>query len=152
MTLPPRDKMPLPRLDDRKAEAVFDAALLTEEECGWWEDFVQEVTPLSSRARVRPAPSGPFRRRRKPESVAVDLHGMTQQQAFLHLSERLERVQSMGEKEVLVITGRGKGEGVLRQAVPRWLEAMHCWVDGWSVAPQAKGGEGALVVRVKRHV
>src|SRR5579862_3480028 len=61
----------------------------------------------------------------------LDLHGLTQNEAHAALARFLAGSAARGRRCVLVITGKGVGEGaagtkqgargVLRQAVPRWL-------------------------------
>ncbi|MDA1088868.1 MAG: Smr/MutS family protein [Proteobacteria bacterium] len=87
----------------------------------------------------------------------IDLHGMTQIQAHRALGGFLFDNQAMGRRSVLVITGKGRGkdgggEGVLREAVPRWLNEgdNRRMVRAFSHAAPKDGGEGALYVLLKR--
>jgi DNA-nicking Smr family endonuclease len=98
----------------------------------------------------------------------IDLHGMTQAEAYGALRRLLHRAQANGAKFVLVITGKGvppppypsphagKGRegarGVLRQQVPMWLALpeFRRFVLGFAVADTGHGGEGALYVRLRR--
>lgn len=83
----------------------------------------------------------------------IDLHDMTQIEAYSRLSRFLDRAYEMGNRTVLVITGKGfRGEGVLRNAVPRWLNepAFRRIVSGYHEATLVHGGSGALYVRVRR--
>ncbi len=87
----------------------------------------------------------------------IDLHGMTQNQAHAALGYFLHGSQAAGRRSVLVITGKGRGkdgggEGVLREAVPRWLNegANRRMVRAFSHAATKDGGEGALYVLLKR--
>jgi DNA-nicking Smr family endonuclease len=88
----------------------------------------------------------------------IDLHGMTQMQAYSALRRLLHRSQANGAKFVLVITGKGvpsasrSGRGVLRRQVPMWLALpeFRRWVLGFDVADTGHGGEGALYVRVRK--
>jgi DNA-nicking Smr family endonuclease len=85
--------------------------------------------------------------------ATVDLHGMAQWQAHRILFDFIEQFQSRGARIVLVITGKGKGgEGILRQAVPRWLgeQPFRQSVAGWRWSHVSHGGEGALYVRLKK--
>ncbi len=58
-------------------------------------------------------------------------------------------------RRVLVITGKGRdfGEGVLRDAVPRWLneDSIRPMIRAFSHAAPKHGGEGALYVLLKRR-
>jgi DNA-nicking Smr family endonuclease len=93
----------------------------------------------------------------------LDLHGMRQREAHAALRRFLKSAQGKGQRHVLVITGRGTEpdarrsfyqadeRGVLRQAVPHWLEQpdLANLVMSYSEAPRRLGGEGALYVRLR---
>lgn len=87
----------------------------------------------------------------------LDLHGYVQATAHRALESFLERSFYEGHRTVLVITGkgnRGTGQvGVLKEAVPRWLNQMPIrdWVTGFSYAAVKDGGDGALYIRIKRR-
>jgi DNA-nicking Smr family endonuclease len=88
----------------------------------------------------------------------IDLHGMTQTEAYAALRSMLQRSQANGAKFVLVITGKGQpnaslnGRGVLRRQVPLWLALpeFRRYVAGFDVASASHGGEGALYVRLRK--
>jgi DNA-nicking Smr family endonuclease len=66
------------------------------------------------------------------------------------------RAQGAGKRAVLIITGkglRGEGTGILRAAVPRWLNEAKLRALILSIAPAAPkdGGGGALYVLLKRQ-
>lgn len=87
----------------------------------------------------------------------LDLHGHVQATAHRALESFLERSFYDGDRTVLVITGkgnRGTGQvGVLKEAVPRWLNQapIRDWVTGFSYAAVKDGGDGALYIRIKRQ-
>ncbi len=86
----------------------------------------------------------------------IDLHGMTQATAHRALEEFLTASQAAGKRCVLVITGKGlrpTGEtGVLRNLVPRWMNApaIRGRVLSFCTAQPRDGGTGALYVLLKR--
>jgi DNA-nicking Smr family endonuclease len=86
----------------------------------------------------------------------LDLHGLTQPVAHQRLGNFLARAQDNGFKMVLVITGKGLkldgSVGVLREAVPRWLNEApnRSRVLGFTHAAQNDGGTGALYVRLRK--
>ena len=83
----------------------------------------------------------------------VDLHGMTQIQAHRKLQQFLEHAYNSGKRTVLVITGKGSmGEGILKAAVPRWLDEpfFRKITVGFHEASVSHGGGGALYVRIRR--
>ena len=88
----------------------------------------------------------------------IDLHGMTQGQAHRALGGFLQEAQAAGRRTVLVITGKGRGkegggDGVLRNAVPKWLNetSNREMIRGFSHAAPKHGGAGALYVLLKRQ-
>jgi len=97
-----------------------------------------------------------LRRGLHPIEARLDLHGMTQAEAHLALAAFIHRSHEAGRRCVLVITGRGfgpKGPGVLKLAVPRWLEEAGLRRQILAVAPARPrdGGSGALYVLLRRH-
>lgn len=86
----------------------------------------------------------------------LDLHGLTQDEAHARLGGFIRRSAAAGKRCVLVITGKGfkpTGEtGVLRQAVPRWLNEpdMRRAIVALRHAQPKDGGEGALYVLLRR--
>lgn len=93
---------------------------------------------------------------RLPIEGRVDLHGMSQEQAYSLLLSFLHRAHAGGVRYVLVITGKGSssgGEGVLRRAVPAWLSTapFRPLVSSHDHAARNHGGSGALYVRLRRH-
>jgi DNA-nicking Smr family endonuclease len=87
----------------------------------------------------------------------LDLHGMTQSVAHGELVGFLTRAYGQGKRCVLVITGKGTrdtGEiGVLRQAVPGWLNAppLKELIHAFDHAARPHGGAGALYILLKRN-
>lgn len=85
----------------------------------------------------------------------IDLHGMTQAEAHSRLFRFLESAYQQGKRTILVITGKGvRGEGILRQAVPRWLSEpeFRKYANGYHEAHVTHGGGGALYVRLRNPV
>lgn len=87
----------------------------------------------------------------------IDLHGMTQDKAHRALEDFLSASQGAGKRCVLVITGKGLGPrgetGVLRNLVPRWMNApaIRGRVLSFCTAQPRDGGTGALYVLLKRR-
>ena len=85
----------------------------------------------------------------------IDLHGLTQVEAHRALHAFLLGSRDADRRAVLVITGkgRGSGEGVLRDAVPRWLNegSIRPMIRAFSHAAPKHGGGGALYVLLKRR-
>ncbi len=93
---------------------------------------------------------------RQPIEARLDLHGMTQAEAHPALDGFIDKACRAGKRGVLVITGKGAKQdgsvGVLRQAVPRWLNLPpnRARILAFSHATAKDGGEGALYVLLKR--
>jgi DNA-nicking Smr family endonuclease len=98
-----------------------------------------------------------LRRGKVQIEARLDLHGMTQDQARRALADFIERMWYAGKREVLVITGKGTRAdgsiGILRQAVPNWLNDAdnRTRVTAFTHAAAKDGGEGALYVRIKKR-
>lgn len=91
-----------------------------------------------------------LRRGRLEPQARIDLHGMTQDNAYRALVRFFARAHSLDQRLVLVITGKG---GVLRQIVPRWLGEyeLRPFITGVSPAHIRHGGDGALYVALRRR-
>ena len=89
------------------------------------------------------------RRGRLEPEARIDLHGLTQDEAFRALMRFFGRARAHDQRVVLVITGK---TGVLNRAVPRWLSdsALAPLVAGATPAHIRHGGSGALYVALRR--
>jgi len=98
-----------------------------------------------------------LRRGQLPVEARIDLHGHTQRAAHAALNAFIEASWHAGRRCVLVITGKGRRaegtEGVLRAAVPRWLNTTpnRDRLLAFTHAQPRDGGEGALYVYLKRR-
>lgn len=104
------------------------------------------------------------RKGERAPDARIDLHGMTADRAHRMLDAFIARAIMQGHRFVLVITGKGgrhraedapfmrADQGVLRQAVPRWLRngprAGH--ILGIYEAHQRHGGAGAIYVYLRK--
>jgi DNA-nicking Smr family endonuclease len=91
-----------------------------------------------------------------PIEARLDLHGMTQAEAHHALAAFIHSSSNAGRRCVLVITGRGfgsSGPGVLKSAVPRWLEEVGLRGKILAIAPAQPrdGGAGALYLLLRRR-
>jgi len=85
----------------------------------------------------------------------VDLHGLTQEQAYSLLLRFLQSARHRELRHILIITGKGGASGnggILQQAVPRWLAtaSFRLYVNAFESASRQHGGAGALYVRLRR--
>lgn len=107
---------------------------------------------------------------------SVDLHGLTQDQAFRHLKSVIEGAVKRGDKTLLVVTGKGGARfsqsgmdtpvanrtradfdqfgGVLKRMVPIWLESAELkpFIEAYGEAAKDHGGEGALYIILRRRM
>jgi DNA-nicking Smr family endonuclease len=91
-----------------------------------------------------------------PIEARLDLHGKTQAEAHHALVAFIHSSSDAGRRCVLVITGRGfgpSGPGVLKSAVPRWLEEVGLRGKILAIAPAQPrdGGAGALYLLLRRR-
>ena len=153
----------------RKAEAEAEAPAQDDEPVAKRPRKAASPSPITAAPSPgEPPPLAPLGRRMRqkiargaePIDARIDLHGMTQSLAHHALLRFLRAAQRDGARVVLVITGKGaRGgddayaeRGVLRRAVPLWLESaeMRPLVIGFEDAGRGHGGQGALYVRVRR--
>ncbi|MBF0563528.1 MAG: Smr/MutS family protein [Alphaproteobacteria bacterium] len=99
-----------------------------------------------------------FRRGKMPIDARIDLHGMTKPEAYQALHYFIEVAAHRGLRSVLVITGKGvrggdSGIGILRAAVPQWLNEFHIRdkILSFTYATPRHGGEGAIYLLLKRQ-
>jgi DNA-nicking Smr family endonuclease len=95
------------------------------------------------------------RKGRMEIEARIDLHGMTQAEAHRALTAFIIGQHEAGRRCVLVVTGKGawrEGGGVLRDAVPRWLNQadLRPRLLSFTHAQRKDGGDGALYVLLKR--
>ena len=81
----------------------------------------------------------------------LDLHGMRVRPALDATRDFLKENQAHGAEQVRIIYGKGRGTpgglGVLRQAVPAWIEQNATeWVERFERDLDASGNDGAMRV------
>lgn len=92
----------------------------------------------------------------------LDLHGMTEKQAFLAVEDFIKNSYIKGHRCILIITGKGQpsdqtpwyeSKGIIRTALPNWLNHHNIRPFILSIAPakQSDGGSGAFYVLLKRQ-
>lgn len=86
----------------------------------------------------------------------IDLHGMTQDEAYRALSRFVARAHAQHKRTVLVITGKGRvsqGGGVLRRLLPMWVAEADLKPCVLACTPAAikDGGDGAFYLRLRKH-
>ena len=111
------------------------------------------LPPLDRHAGVDRATAERVRRGRYKVEATLDLHGMTQDEAHLALSRFIAASRAGGRRCLLVVTGHGRTSGgVLKAAVPRWLDEPDLRRQVLMIAPARPpdGGHGALYVLLRR--
>jgi len=94
-----------------------------------------------------------LRRGRYPVDAVLDLHGLTQETAHRRLSGFIAEARAAGSRCILVVTGQGRTTGgVLKRAVPRWLDEPHLRHHLLATAPAKPqhGGGGAIYLLLRR--
>lgn len=128
---------------------------LPPEDADLWSLVAQEVEPLSAKPR-EPQPLPPKKRRvsRAVASVgpALDLHGLTEEQAYAQLAAALEAAQAEDRRRLKVITGKGGGKGLLKEQLPRWVTGgpLGRFVQSVMEASPAEGGSGAYILTLRK--
>ncbi len=93
--------------------------------------------------------------------ATIDLHGMHQRDARVALHRFVATRQTLGDRTLLIITGKGlkktgfgqiEQRGVLRHMLPVWLKEPQLapLIAGFETSARHHGGEGAYYVRLKR--
>lgn len=102
-----------------------------------------------------------LRRGRIAPDARIDLHGHTLERAHAECAAFIRSEHARGSRCVLIITGKGRrgriewgsqSEGILRGAVPRWLQLppLAPLIVGVYPANQRHGGGGAFYVYLRR--
>lgn len=81
----------------------------------------------------------------------LDLHGLGVRDAIAETERFVAAMAARREPEIRVVYGKGRGSpggvGVLRQAVPAWLEQHGApWVERFEREIDADGNDGAMRV------
>lgn len=116
----------------------------------------QVEQPLDRYAGIDRANAERLKRGLHTIEARLDLHGMTQAEAHRELIGFVVASHEVGRRCVLVITGRGlgpDGPGVLKSAVPRWLEeaGLRRRILAVAAAQPRHGGAGALYLLLRRR-
>ncbi len=96
-----------------------------------------------------------LKRGKLPIDYTLDLHGMTQAQAYAALQNCLAQSHQAGKRVLLVITGKGRlsQPGTLREVLPDWLNdaAFRPYLLAFGPARREDGGSGAFYVLLKKR-
>ena len=117
-------------------------------------EISKNVSPVDLRHGEKAGIDGSTKRRLSRGNVPVDsrldLHGLTAARAKNELTLFIESSAYLGFRCVLVITG--KGSGVLKEHVPKWLKRppLSSYVLALADALPKDGGGGACYVLLRR--
>ncbi len=136
--------------EEREAATFLDAVGSVEKifKDEWLEDSTPDRQAVPR--RMRQVERGQL----NPEA-SLDLHGLAVEEASAKVRFFLQDVGYQGLQTVLIITGKGlhSSDGpVLRQAIETLLSQQREKVLEWGVAPRRFGGDGALIVFMRRGV
>ena len=137
--------------DDEWYAAIGDVKPLRKKRTAPVKLSAEELARKPIKPKVEAAP--PRAPARSAYDAKIDLHGLTESGAYPLLMDFVMREYKRGARSLLVITGRGTGNaGVLRTNVPRWLdvEPVASYITAIELAPANLGGDGALLVRLKK--
>lgn len=113
------------------------------------DGYIQQGDMVNvSKATAKLMKSGKF-----SADARLDMHGMTQNDAFEALYEFISRCYDTNKRNLLIITGKGKeGKGILFDATPRWLnlEGIRENILIFDYASAQDGGKGALYILLKK--
>ena len=128
------------------------------------DNITAAIAPVAASRRSSRVPGGALaplptrearRRFRNLEVEAIlDLHGCSKIDAYEKLNQFIRRQQHAHRRHVLIITGKGKdGAGILRQALPHWLNEapLRAHISAYAVATPEKGGTGVTHVLLKQR-
>lgn len=86
--------------------------------------------------------------------ATLDLHGLTKIEAYTQVQRFIAHQHRVGHRHVVIITGKGRGNamGVLRSALPDWLNELplRALISTVTHAAPEKGGDGVTHVLLKR--
>lgn len=89
-----------------------------------------------------------------PIDCTLDLHGMTQEEAFQQLVATIHKAQNNHQRCLRVVTGKGRaGKGIIKQSIQRWLNSpmLQSSILFFCQATINDGGSGAYYVLLRKN-
>ncbi len=117
--------------------------------------FEDHLPEAESRSAAPPRRMRQLKQGRQAPDATLDLHGFQRSEVIGKMGHFLENARHNGWNTLLVITGKGLhsegGEPVIRDEVERFLtgEGQRSVVE-WGRAPKQYGGDGALVLFMRK--
>ncbi len=124
-----------------------------------WFQYTKDIVKLDKTNSIIHENINPYKNITPQQSssnlgAVLDLHGLTQEQAFERLKTFLINSSFARKSEVVIITGKGSlnQPGAIKLAVPRWLEytELKQYILGYSEIIDKLGGSGSIRVVIKR--
>lgn len=140
----------------------MDNKKLTDTDLKLWRQVIKSVTPAGEPSPNINSPSQKpdydeinnyEKRMSQTYQAIIDLHGLTQDDAYSLLLTGLIDYKTIGYNCILVITGVGNMDnntGVLKRVIPGWMkvEPFLSIVKSTKQAKQEHGGKGALYINL----
>lgn len=104
-----------------------------------------------------------FKREEFRVEAVLDLHGLTEDEAFAKVDNFIPQSYALGRRCVMIITGKGirihpdedifAAKGVLRKQVPQWLNMarLRAMILIYKHPSEKMGGSGALYILLRRN-
>ncbi len=104
-----------------------------------------------------------FKREEFRVEAVLDLHGLTEDEAFAKVDSFIPQNYALGRRCVMIITGKGirvhpdddifTTKGVLRKQVPQWLNMarLRAMILIYKHPSEKMGGAGALYILLRRN-
>jgi len=95
--------------------------------------------------------------------AVLDLHGLTEDEAFVKVDEFIPQCYNQGKRCIIIITGKGQTirenddiftpKGILKRQVPQWLNMprLRAMILVYKHPSEKLGGSGALYILLKRN-
>ncbi len=109
---------------------------------------------LSVEGRLDPKQVRRLQSGKEKIDARLDLHGYRVEEAHAGVKRFILATHARKLGWVCIITGKGvRGEGVLRQEVPLWLNSSELapLIGEFATAPPKMGGTGALIIRLRKN-
>ena len=101
-----------------------------------------------------------FKREEFSPEATLDLHGVTEKDAFERVCDFVKSAYSQKKRCILIITGKGHEDdtlfsehGILRKSVPNWLtnSEISSLILAYKNPSPALGGSGALYILLRKN-
>ena len=100
-----------------------------------------------------------FKREEFKIEATLDLHGITEKEAFERVCDFIKSAYHQKKRCVLIVTGKGLDDtlfserGVLRKSVPTWLSGadISSLILAYKNPSEALGGAGALYILLRKN-